>query len=447
MDLVDLAGPTASAAADEIDISAIRVGQRHRKDMGDIGALAANIADVGLLHPVVVTPDTRLVTGERRIRAFEWLGRTRIPARVVDLDEIVRGEFSENAHRKDFLPSEMVAIWRAIEPSERAAAKARMSEGARVGKISTPSGKTRDRIGAALGVSGRTLEKYVEIVEAAEAEPDRFGHLPDEMDRVRNAETVCRKLKRARDEERVMALERAPGRVRTLVVDPPWAYEMAGRASIPYATMSHEEMLALPAAAWVEDDAHLYLWTPNSHLALAVELMARWGFAYKTALVWVKPAIGLGSYFRNSTELVLFGVRGKLRTKPAAAAIPTYFEAPTGEHSEKPEAFFELVRAASYPPFGEAFQRRARPDFQSLFRQKGGNAMSVGAPLVPKPPLTPRRSMSLPRRSAPRRSKTRPPAATAPAARLWACMLSRAARSALLAVADIFGEPRGRYDR
>jgi N6-adenosine-specific RNA methylase IME4/ParB-like chromosome segregation protein Spo0J len=369
-DPVGPAGPAASAAADEIDISAIRVGLRHRKDMGDIGALAANIVDIGLLHPIVVTPDRSLIAGARRLRAFQLLGRAQIPARVVDLDEIVRGELAENFHRKDFLPTEMVGIWRAVEPIERAAAKARMSEGARVGKISTPSGKTRDRIGTALGVSGRTLEKYVKIVEAAEAEPDRFGRLPDDMDRVRNVEAVCRKLKRARDEERIMALERAPGRVRTLVVDPPWDYEMAGRASIPYATMSYEEMLALPAADWAEGQAHLYLWTPNSHLALAVELMGRWGFAYKTALVWVKPTISLGSYFRNSTELVLFGVRGKLPTRPAAAAIPTHFEAPRGEHSEKPEAFFELVRAASYPPYGEAFQRKARPDFQSLFRER-----------------------------------------------------------------------------
>ena len=364
-------GERETPASDALDISAIRVGQRHRKDMGDLGRLAADIADIGLLQPIVVRPDMQLIAGERRIRAFELLGLTQIPARIVDLDEIVRGELSENFHRKDFLPTEMVGIWRAVEPIERAAAKARMSEGARVGKISTPSGKTRDRIGAALGVSGRTLEKYVEIVEAAEADPDRFGHLLDDMDRVRNAETVCRKLKRARDEERVMALEPAPGRIRTLVVDPPWDYEMAGRASIPYATMSHEEMLALPAADWAEDQAHLYLWTPNSHLALAVELMARWGFAYKTALVWVKPTISLGSYFRNSTELVLFGVRGKLPTRPAAAAIPTHFEAPRGEHSEKPERFYEIVRAASYPPYGEAFQRKARPDFESLFRERG----------------------------------------------------------------------------
>jgi hypothetical protein len=66
---------------------------------------------------------------------------------------------------------------------------------------------------------------------------------------------------------------------------------------------------------------------------------------------------------------VLFGVRGHLMTRSTSTA--THFEAPLGEHSEKPERFYEIVREASYPPYGEAFQRQARPDFQSLFRERG----------------------------------------------------------------------------
>jgi N6-adenosine-specific RNA methylase IME4 len=85
----------------------------------------------------------------------------------------------------------------------------------------------------------------------------------------------------------------------------------------------------------------------------------------------VKPSFRLGSYFRNQTEHVLFGVRGHLPTRPAALSIPTYFEAPAGiEHSEKPEHLYEIVRAASYPPYGEAFQRTARPDFVNLYRER-----------------------------------------------------------------------------
>ena len=136
--------------------------------------------------------------------------------------------------------------------------------------------------------------------------------------------------------------------------------------------MSLDEIAALPVQDWVEDNAHLWLWTTNAHAALAFQFMARWGFVPKTIATWVKPPPFVhGYYLRNSTEHALFGVKGHLPTKAAAQAIPTHFEAPRGEHSEKPEAFYEIVRAASYPPFGEAFQRKARPDFQSLFRERG----------------------------------------------------------------------------
>jgi N6-adenosine-specific RNA methylase IME4 len=173
---------------------------------------------------------------------------------------------------------------------------------------------------------------------------------------------------RAADEARVRALRPIAGKFRTLVVDPPWDYEwlsVAGRASPGYATMTQEQLLSLGVADWAEDDAHLYLWTTNNFLTRAVALMAHWGFAHKTVLTWIKPRFGLGSYFRNSTEHVLFGVRGTLRTR--SDSIATHFEAPVGRHSEKPETFYAIVRMASYGPYGECFQRGPRPDFQNLF--------------------------------------------------------------------------------
>jgi ParB-like chromosome segregation protein Spo0J len=75
-------------------ISGIRIGRRHRRDLGDIAALASNIAEVGLLHPLVVTPDGTLIAGERRLRAVQRLGWTEVPVTIVDLDDIVRGELA-----------------------------------------------------------------------------------------------------------------------------------------------------------------------------------------------------------------------------------------------------------------------------------------------------------------------------------------------------------------
>jgi ParB family chromosome partitioning protein len=86
-------------------IEAIHVGERHRRDMGDLDGLARNIAEIGLLHPIPVKPDGTLIAGERRLRAAELRGWADIPVHVVDLDDVVRGEFAENFHRTSHRPN------------------------------------------------------------------------------------------------------------------------------------------------------------------------------------------------------------------------------------------------------------------------------------------------------------------------------------------------------
>src|SRR5713101_8298118 len=225
-------------------IDEIRIGARHRKDLGDVDSLAASIADVGLLHAIAITPNGTLIAGERRLEAVKRLGWADVPVRVVDLEQIVLGEFAENGHRKDFLPSEVDAIRRAIEPLEKAAAKQRMSQGGKGAKLSHPS-RVTDRIGAFAGLSGRSVEKIAKVVEAVRGAPK-------------------------------------------------------------YALMDREQLLALPVESWAEDSAHLYLWTTNALMPTAVGLMAAWGFEHKSILTWAKPHWGLGQYFRGQTEHVLF---------------------------------------------------------------------------------------------------------------------------------------------
>jgi N6-adenosine-specific RNA methylase IME4 len=205
---------------------------------------------------------------------------------------------------------------------------------------------------------------------------DRFDALLEEgrinpgMKR-NEASAETRKESKEADERRVMSATPVKGKFKTLVMDPPWDYEwlsLAGRAAPGYATMTHDELLALDVPAWADDDCHLYLWTTNNFMTRAVDLMAHWGFQHKTVLTWIKPRIGLGSYFRNSTEHVLFGVKGDLGTR--ADDIGTHFEAPVGEHSEKPDIFYGIVERASYPPYGEAFQRQVREAFANLFKEE-----------------------------------------------------------------------------
>jgi ParB/RepB/Spo0J family partition protein len=190
----DEAGQLTSTATRSI--ANIKIGTRHRKDLGDIEALARSIADVGLLHPIVVRADGTLIAGERRLAAYRLLGRTEIPVTIVDLDDIVRGELAENAERKDFLPSEIDAIRRALEPVEKAAAKERQGSRNDLRENFPEVGeqRVRDKIGALAGVSGRTVEKIAAVVAAAEADPEKFGHLVEEMDKTGKVDRAHKQL-------------------------------------------------------------------------------------------------------------------------------------------------------------------------------------------------------------------------------------------------------------
>jgi N6-adenosine-specific RNA methylase IME4 len=97
--------------------------------------------------------------------------------------------------------------------------------------------------------------------------------------------------------------------------------------------MSLKELLALPVASWADEQAHVYLWSTNLNLPDAFELLEAWEFRFVSLLTWIKPSMGLGSYFRTTTEHVLFGVRGRLLTR--ARNIGTHFVAPKSYHSAK----------------------------------------------------------------------------------------------------------------
>lgn len=160
------------------------------------------------------------------------------------------------------------------------------------------------------------------------------------------------------------------GTYATLVADPPWRY---GNTSTRAAAQDHYDTLSiaqlcgdepLPDGAnmakdvvlpKVADQAHLYMWTTSSHLPEAFSVMAAWGFTYKTYLVWVKPQMGMGNYFRVSTELVLFGIRGEMRTRDMG--LMNYFTVGRGKHSSKPTEFYDLVAKASPGPYLELFAR------------------------------------------------------------------------------------------
>jgi N6-adenosine-specific RNA methylase IME4 len=353
-------------------IADIIVGVRHRRDLGDIASLAASIRDVGLLHPIVVRPDGVLIAGERRLEAYKSLGHGEIPVTEVDLNEVARGELAENTDRKDFLPSEIDAIRRALEPKEKAAAKARQGTRNDLRESFPDVGeqRARDKIGAFAGVSGRTVEKIAAIVAAAEAEPERFAKLAADMDRTGRVNGPFKRLKVACQAE---AIRKEPpplpgnGPYRVIVIDPPWPFEIrdedpSHRAVYPYATMSIAQISALRVAELAHEDCILWLWTTNFHMREALSLAAGWGFEDKTILTWFRDRIGYGAWLRNQTEHCIMATRGRPIVQLANESTALF--APVRAHSEKPDKFYALVeRLCPAPRYCELFARRRRPNW------------------------------------------------------------------------------------
>jgi ParB family chromosome partitioning protein len=154
----------------QIDLDDIKVTKRIRKDNGDISSLADNINEIGLLHPIVINEANEIICGYRRVLAFKKLQRKQIPCTKVNLVSLAKGEFSENAFRKDFTFSEMVEIKRALEPEIKREAQIRMKAGKPCSKLE--QGKSAELIAKALGIGHTSLDKAEKLVNCAQKYPE-----------------------------------------------------------------------------------------------------------------------------------------------------------------------------------------------------------------------------------------------------------------------------------
>jgi len=180
-------------------------------------------------------------------------------------------------------------------------------------------------------------------------------------------------------------LRRASGtRFGTVLADPPWRFQNRTGKVAPehrrlnrYGTMSLEEIAGLPVSTLIADRAHLYLWVPNALLLEGLRVLEAWGFEYKSNIVWHKvrkdggpDGRGVGFYFRNTTELVLFGVRGKnARTLAPGRSQVNILKTQKREHSRKPDEMYDIIEACSRGPFLELFARGSRPGWTTWGNQ------------------------------------------------------------------------------
>jgi len=161
----------------------------------------------------------------------------------------------------------------------------------------------------------------------------------------------------------------------TILADPPWRFANRTGKMAPehkrlsrYSTMTLQEIMELPVSQLALPHSHLYLWIPNALISEGLEVMKRWGFTYKTNIVWHKirkdggpDGRGVGFYFRNVTELVLFGTRGNLRTLAPGRKQVNIILSRKREHSRKPDELYPIIEQCSPGPYLELFAREKRP--------------------------------------------------------------------------------------
>ncbi len=164
------------------------------------------------------------------------------------------------------------------------------------------------------------------------------------------------------------------GKFGTILADPPWRFSNRTGKMAPehkrlnrYSTLTFKQIQELPVNDITADQSHLYLWVPNALLAEGLKVIESWGFTYKTNLIWHKirkdggpDGRGVGFYFRNTTEMVLFGVKGKLRTLQPGRSQVNIIRTRKREHSRKPDELYNIIEACSSGPYLELFARGNR---------------------------------------------------------------------------------------
>lgn len=170
-------------------------------------------------------------------------------------------------------------------------------------------------------------------------------------------------------------LEKVDSRFSTILADPPWQFQnRTGKVApehrrlLRYPTMELQEIMDMPIGRVAAARSHLYLWVPNALLMEGLQVMKAWGFTYKSNIVWFKvrkdggpDGRGVGFYFRNVTELVLFGVRGSMRTLKPGRTQVNLLPTRKREHSRKPDEIFDIIEGCSPGPYLELFARFPRP--------------------------------------------------------------------------------------
>ena len=347
----------------------------------DYQSLVEDVKRHGVREPVWLHPDGSIIDGRNRARAAADAG-VHLPTRTWDgTGSLVELVLSLNLHRRHLTKGQCAVLALAIKPMLAAEAKQRQRHGGPDAK-GTQIVEYLDRNDGAAAqqaakLTGTNRQYVADAQRISDERPDLLEQVRDGSMSIPEAK---RELRREANKAEANRLRQEPmplptGKYAVIELDPPWSYEEQNlaapgnrNAEDKYATMTLEEIRGLPIAELAADNAHIYLWTTANHLRHAWSLLESWGFEYRSLIVWHKPRIGMGHYYRNQAEFVLFGVRGKLpllaHDKPNVFA----WDAPR-IHSIKPDGFYELVEECSPSPRIRLFARSQREGWDSWGNQ------------------------------------------------------------------------------
>lgn len=378
----------------------------------ELATLAADIRSQGLQQPIVLL-NGQILDGRNRYLACEQAG---VAPRFTDYtgDDPVGFVVSANLKRRHLNESQRAMVGATIKPLFEEQARARQSAAggdrksvsANLREAIGDTGKAADHAAAVVSVSPRLVEHASQVIaQGAEelANAVRAGNLSastaatltalpvaaqvqlinandkaailNRAKEIRSERALVNAAQRKELRDAALAIVPPTGKYRCIVIDPPWAMEKIERDERPnqvgfdYPTMSEDELKAFGVPDMAADQCHLFLWTTQKFLPLALRLLDAWGFRYLFTMVWHKPGgfqpIGLPQY---NCEFVLFARKGALGFNETRQFF-TCFQAPRREHSRKPDEFYDLVRRVSPGPRIDVFSREARDGFAQYGNQ------------------------------------------------------------------------------
>ena len=348
--------------------------------------LAENIAKDGCRDPLVIWNNT-LVDGHNR---YDICNRLKLPFKTIqrhfeNRSEIIEWIITNQFGRRNLNPyiRGTLAIRLEAEIAARAKKNQKTSSGGKnpqLLEISTKAVNTREELAKIAGVSDNTISKIKKIEKKGSEEVKKSLAKGEISINEAHKKIKAEETRQARVDTIVeiskgnSSLEQIAEFYPVIYVDPPWRYEHSETESRAienqYPTMSLDEIKALDINSITTDDCIMFMWATSPKLAESLEVIAAWGFSYRTCAVWDKQKIGMGYYFRQQHELLLVAVKGSPPTPKPENRPSSVLSYPRGKHSAKPVEVYEIIEAM-YPemPKLEMFSRNPRAGWGSWGNQ------------------------------------------------------------------------------